>query len=208
MMRTAVVLALFGLGCVRSASTADFDRFLAAHFERADRAVGEGRFRDALSHTLESPELSLFLERRSIYGFQTYKDYIELIERLEAEEQRKNVNAIGKRDAYRVRRANLAKFASGDLAYATFDVIEDRSSSPKSVEEALAAGEFERVTMIFRRIDGTWKVAHVHASYQAPPGPHWSVPKNTSAAALWDPQLQADWRRKVCADPSDKDKAP
>jgi hypothetical protein len=199
MLRFCFALAL--IGCAHGAAAGEFDRFLTGYFDRSDRLAAEGRFHELLDNVVHSADLSLVFERRSMYGFETYAQYVALVERLEAEEQRTHVAATGSRDAYRTRRAHLATFASGDLAYATFDAIEDRASSSRSVEDALAAGEFERVTLVFRRIDGAWKLAHAHASYQAPPGPHWPVPKNTSSEPLWDPKLQAEWRRKVCAEP-------
>jgi hypothetical protein len=87
------------------------------------------------------------------------------------------------------RYSNLKVQARGSMAYVAAN-FELQATSP----EGESTADTGRVTVVFEKRDGSWRVVHRHTSFQAPPGPQRSVPLVTDPGPLWSPSLEGAWR--------------
>jgi uncharacterized protein (TIGR02246 family) len=130
--------------------------------------------RDFFAH---DDDMLLFFERRQLRG---WKEVETLYENMFAHARPGSVTSTF---------SNLKVEARGSMAYVAAN-FELQATSPDG-ENATDAG---RVTVVFEKTDGAWRVVHRHTSFQAPPGPQRKVPLVTNPGPLWSPALEGAWR--------------
>jgi uncharacterized protein (TIGR02246 family) len=122
-------------------------------------------------------DMLLFFERRQLRG---WRDVETLYENMFAHARPGSVTSTY---------SNLKVDARGSMAYVAAN-FELQATSPEG-ESATDSG---RVTVVFEKRDGDWRVVHRHTSFQAPPGPQRQVPLVTDPGPLWSPGLEGAWR--------------
>jgi uncharacterized protein (TIGR02246 family) len=130
--------------------------------------------RDYFAH---DPDMLLFFERRQLEGFEAVETLYE------------NMFAHARPGSVTSRVSNLKVDARGDMAYVAANFHLD-VMNPEG-EEMTDTG---RVTVVFERREGRWRVVHRHTSFQAPAGPQRQVPLVTHPGPLWSPHLEGAWR--------------
>jgi uncharacterized protein (TIGR02246 family) len=130
--------------------------------------------RDFFAH---DDDMLLFFERRQLRG---WRDVESLYENMFAHARPGSVTSTY---------SNLKVEARGCMAYVAAN-FELQATSPQG-EKATDSG---RVTVVFEKRDGDWRVVHRHTSFQAPPGPQRQVPLVTDPGPLWSPGLEGAWR--------------
>jgi uncharacterized protein (TIGR02246 family) len=176
-MKALLALVVFVVG-VRAASddrqSAQEVRARYLAFNDAWERRDMGFIRDFFAH---DDDMLLFFERRQLRG---WKDVETLYENMFAHARPGSVTSTY---------SNLKVEARGSLAYVAAN-FELQATSPDG-ETATDAG---RVTVVFEKRDGAWRVVHRHTSFQAPPGPQRRVPLVTDPGPLWSPGLEGAWR--------------
>ena len=122
-------------------------------------------------------DMLLFFERRQLRGWR------------EVETLYDNMFAHARPGSITSKYSNLKVEARGSMAYVAAN-FELQATSPEG-ENATDTG---RVTVVFEKRDGTWRVVHRHTSFQAPPGPQRKVPLVTDPGPLWSPGIEGAWR--------------
>lgn len=130
--------------------------------------------RDYFAH---DPDMLSFFERRQLHG---YGDVESLYENMFQNARPGSVTS---------RVENLRADARGDMGYVAANFFLE-VTNPEG-EELTDTG---RVTVVFQRREGNWRVVHRHTSFQAPAGPQKQVPLVTHPGPLWSPRLDGAWR--------------
>ncbi|MGH9390663.1 MAG: YybH family protein [Vicinamibacteria bacterium] len=147
-------------------------RYLA--FNDAWEKRDMGFIRDFFSH---DDDMLLFFERRQLRG---WREVEALYETMFAHARAGSVTSTF---------SNLKVEALGSMAYVAAN-FELEATNPEG-EIATDAG---RVTVVFEKRDGDWRVVHRHTSFQAPAGPQRNVPLVTDPGPLWSPGLEGAWQ--------------
>jgi uncharacterized protein (TIGR02246 family) len=130
--------------------------------------------RDFFAH---DEDMLLFFERRQLRGWSQVEMLYE------------NMFAHARPGSVTSTYSNLKVEARGSMAYLAAN-FELQATSP----EGDVATDTGRVTAVFEKRDGDWRVVHRHTSFQAPAGPQRKVPLVTDPGPLWSPGLEGAWR--------------
>jgi len=147
-------------------------RFVA--FNEAWEKRDMSYIRDFFSH---NDDMLLFFERRQLRGWSQVETLYE------------NMFANARPGSVTSTYSNLKVEARRSMAYLAAN-FELKATSP----EGDVATDTGRVTVVFEKIDGDWRVVHRHTSFQAPAGPQRKVPLVTDTGSLWSPGLEGAWR--------------
>jgi uncharacterized protein (TIGR02246 family) len=179
-MKSLLVAAVSGVLVLEGQRTEEDEHArqeVAALYQAFNMAWEERDMDFIREYFAHDPDMLLFFERRQLEGFDDVETLYE------------NMFAHARAGSVTSRVENLKVDARGDMAYVAANFHLD-VTNPEG-EKMTDTG---RVTVVFERRDGRWRVVHRHTSFQAPAGPQRQVPLVTHPGPLWSPTLEGAWR--------------